>query len=326
MYIKKIHILIDEGLQQNGVFAYGGYLKEQVDLQIDKACYELLEERFKPLKGKTFQQSQGVLDEFQELQVKGLQLTPIKESEAYVATLPDDYIHLISDKTIVLWLCNSTKILTSQIEVDSYYVVMGTATITYNSIPYSKGEVFKGVTGVSVFTSGAGTSIVNKLSTRYSSNRLTKEEALASVLDNALETTSITSPVSSLSGKKLYVYYKDFFVSYILISYIRKPEPVNYNFTTFASGSLVNGTKYEVVKGTIVYNATTYSAFDTFTANATATFTGTGTVRKAFDGDLELSDQMCYKIINRVIEVLAVISEQNQQKIVNLAQQNNVSS
>lgn len=44
------------------------------------------------------------------------------------------------------------------------------------------------------------------------------------------------------------------------------------------SGSLVNGTTYVVKGAQVIYNAVVYDINDTFTANATATFTGLGKV------------------------------------------------
>jgi polyisoprenoid-binding protein YceI len=50
------------------------------------------------------------------------------------------------------------------------------------------------------------------------------------------------------------------------------------NSAPVASGSLVNGTVYLVKYSQIVYNSTVYAANSTFTATATTTFTGQGTV------------------------------------------------
>lgn len=54
------------------------------------------------------------------------------------------------------------------------------------------------------------------------------------------------------------------------------------NSAPIASGALVSGTKYIVKFGSVVYNSTTYYGDDptknTFVANATATFTGSGKV------------------------------------------------
>ncbi len=329
MYIKKVHTLIEQGLQQNGVFAYSDFLKEEIDLQIDKSTYQRLVERFKPLKDRPFQAIQGILDEFQSIQVKDFELSSLtKGDEAYYATLPTDYVFLIVDKSLVLWRCSSTALkptITAQIEEGSYYTVTGTGTVTYNSVVYAVGSVIKGVTGITSFTVTTLKPIVYKLNKRKSNDRLIKEERIAEVLDNELEKPSLESPVSTLSGNTLYVYYKDFFVDKVFISYIRKPLPVNYNFTTYTTGELVNGTKYEVVRDSIVYNSVTYTKFQTFTANATATFTGTGIVRKALDGDIELPEPMAYKVIDDVVLTLSILSEQNQQKIANLAQKDNVS-
>jgi len=50
------------------------------------------------------------------------------------------------------------------------------------------------------------------------------------------------------------------------------------NSAPVLSGGLVNGTVYLVKYGTIIYNNVVYAADSTFTANATTTFTGNGTV------------------------------------------------
>lgn len=50
------------------------------------------------------------------------------------------------------------------------------------------------------------------------------------------------------------------------------------NSAPVASGSLVNGTVYKVMFGTVIYNNAVYSEGSTFTAGVTATYTGTGTV------------------------------------------------
>lgn len=49
------------------------------------------------------------------------------------------------------------------------------------------------------------------------------------------------------------------------------------NSAPVASGSLVNGTVYKVMFGQIIYNNAVYAQGSTFTAGATATYTGTGT-------------------------------------------------
>ena len=50
------------------------------------------------------------------------------------------------------------------------------------------------------------------------------------------------------------------------------------NSAPIASGALVNGTVYLVKFGTVVYDGVVYAANTTFTAGATATFTGNGVV------------------------------------------------
>jgi len=50
------------------------------------------------------------------------------------------------------------------------------------------------------------------------------------------------------------------------------------NSAPVASGGLVSGTVYLVKYGQVIYNNVVYAENSTFTANATATFTGNGTV------------------------------------------------
>ena len=62
-----------------------------------------------------------------------------------------------------------------------------------------------------------------------------------------------------------------------IIGILLNPEDGNLNNTTpIVSGSLVNGTMYIVKGSQVIYNNVVYSNNDTFAANATATFTGTG--------------------------------------------------
>jgi|SRR6187399_394937 len=64
-----------------------------------------------------------------------------------------------------------------------------------------------------------------------------------------------------------------------IVGVFLNPEDCYLNSTTpIVSGSLVNGTNYTVKGGQVIYNNVVYSNNGTFTANATATFTGSGLV------------------------------------------------
>lgn len=67
--------------------------------------------------------------------------------------------------------------------------------------------------------------------------------------------------------------------SLLIVPILLHPEDGKLNNSTpVASGSLVNGTVYYITGSQIIYNGAVKAAGTTFTANATTTFTGQGTV------------------------------------------------
>lgn len=325
MYINTVHTLIEQGLQNIGVFAYADFLPEEVDLAINTRQFKMIDEQVEPLRDTKVQKFkyQYIVDRFQNLQVKELPLTPTKGDNCYFVTIPDNYIHLVADISQVLSKCNLTNILTGSIVAGAYYLVTGTKSIIYNTVTYPTGSIFLGVSGITGYTySGVGNLVLIRLKTSKKANRLTEEEYLFQVLDNSLENTDADSPVSSLSENILTVYVTDFFINKIYLTYIRKPKLVNSKFTTYEStDNLVIDSVYESIDDAITYNGIVYLPFVPFTiVTGHLTFTGSSRVRIQNDGDLEFTDSMSYHLIDKVVEDLSVKTEQNQQKIVNLAQ------
>lgn len=325
MYIKKAHILIEQGLQSIGVFAYADMLHEEIDLQINKKTLSLLEDAFDPLKKSKhpYEDGQSILDKFQNLQVKGLVVYPTLTDDYYSCPLPDDYVHLVADASLVLVIDNLSNIINGQIKAGEFYYVLGDKTITYNSVNYTTGQIFQGITGFTGYTYfGTGTLKIVRLKKQKNPNRLQFEEFLDQVLTNYLTGTTYKSPVSSISSGQLFVYYKEFFIWNFFLTYVRKPKWAHYIFTTYStSDNLVIGQKYESVDNPITYNTVTYQPFAPFTiVSGHLTYSGTATVRAYQDGDIELSDTMSYDVIDAVIAEISILTEQNQQKIVNLTQ------
>lgn len=329
MYIKAIHILIEQGLQEIGVFAYADMLPEEIDLVINASMFKMMDEQIEPLKNikdsreKKFK-LQYILDRFQNLQVKELPFTPTKVDNYYKLTLPDDYLHLIADISEVLYECNGTNIVTGKIITNHLYLVKGQKSIIYNNVTYPTGSVITGVVNVIGYTySGTGTLELLELKVAKKANRLTEEEYLYEVLDNSLEKTDIDSPVSSLSGNILYTYVEDFFINRNFLTYLRKPKRVNSKFTTYTAGTnLVVNSRYESVTVGVVYNGISYAAFQPFTV-VTGVLVHIGApVRIYQDGDTEFTESISYELINRVVIDLSIKTEQPQQKITNLAQEN----
>lgn len=333
MYINKVHTLIEQGLQTIGVFAYGDFLQEEVDLAINAAMFKMMDEQLEPVKNAKGQRErtrnlQYVVDQFQNLQVKEAAFTPTLNPVLptdYFIPLPVDYMHLIADVSLVLSKCNSTPVATGNILVGSYYLVTGTKTVIYNGQNYATGSIFQGVTGITGYSyTGTGTLIVINLRARKKPNRLTIEEVLYNALNNALEKTDTESPVSSISANQLFVYVDGFWIWTIFLTYLRKPKVANSQFVTYSvSTDLVIGNQYESVDNPITYNSMVYQPFVPFTiVTGFLRYTGTATVRGYQDGDVEFTDSMSYNLVDRVVETLAIKSEQSQQKIVNLEQEN----
>lgn len=332
MYIKSVHTLIEQGLQNIGVFAYGDVLPEELDLAINARMMKMMDEQVQPLKNTKSKELkfklQYILDRFQNLQVKKLPCTVTLQSDnSYDAAIPTDYLHLIADISEVMYVCSTANILTGNIVTGNYYLVKGTKSIIYNAVTYITGQIFQGLTGITGYTySGTGTLLLYQLKLKQVANRLTEEEYLYQVLRNSLEATDIDSPVSALSTNILHVYTEGkFFINQVFLTYLRKPRIVNSQFTTYSnSTNLVIGNKYESVDVPVVYNSVTYSPLTPFViVSGHLTYTGTASVRDYQNGDVEFTDSMTYSLIDLVILDLSIKTEQSQQKIVNLAQANN---
>lgn len=331
MYIKKVHILIEQGLQSIGVFAYSDFLKEEVDLQLNKKLYKLLEKYIEPVlteqnkKVKKFK-LQSVLDKFQNLETK-ITLNLTKNDNVYSVSLPDNYVHLTSDSSLVLSDCLRASIATGSIVEGNYYIVKGQKSIIYNGVTYSTSSIFKGVNGVVGYTfSGTGILLLNQLRAIRKPNRLTEENLLDETLNNALERTSVDSPISTLSSDTISVYVDGFYIDKLYITYLRKPRIINYGFSTYlTSDVLIVGKAYESIGTSVTYQGIVYEPFTPFTVvTGTTNFIGSSKVRIFNDGDVELSDSMSYVLVDEVVKELAILAEQSQQKIVNLAQKDGI--
>lgn len=331
MDIRKVHILVEQGLQQVGVFAYDDFEPEEIDLQVDAAVYKILKSAFHPERpNNQFQYNQGVLDRIRVLQETDILGQGIDNpSEDYIEVkLPEDYLDLVRSSSLIEkgWCCSNDPCL--HIKEGKFYKVLSGA-IIYDSIEYREGEVFKGVVNRNIFTELPSEDKIKVVEFKplRKHNRLIESARVYEVLDNSLSTTSINSPVSELTKDSIRVYYSNFIVNNILISYIRLPSPVNFNFKRFSySDQLTVGKKYEVLKTPVTYGGISYNLRDSFIADSSTSFVGTGQIKEFLDGDLNLPEQVCYDVIHEAVQKLAIISEQDQQKINNLIVKDNVPS
>lgn len=333
MYVGTVHILIEQGLQNIGVLAYGDFLPQELDLAINSRMIRMMDEQVQPLKNTKSKELkfklQYILDRFQNLQVKEQVFAVTLGSGIdipgtyYFTSLPSNYLHLIADVSQVLRICNTTNVATDSIQQNSFYLVQGGKSIIYNGHTYTTGQIFQGVSGITGYTyTGTGTLLLVLLDHQKRANRLTEEEYLYQVLDNALEGTDDESPVSSLSSNTLYIYVDGFYINQVWMTYLRKPNLVNSLFTTYSTATnLTTGSQYESVDNPITYNGVVYQPFNPFTVvTGHLTYTGTATVRAFGDGDCEFTDSMAYVMIEQVILDLSIKSEQEQQKVANLSQ------
>lgn len=339
MDIRKVHILIEQKLQQVGVFAYDDFQSEEVDLQIDASVFKILKSAFNPIRqDNQFQYNQGVLDRIRTLQ-KTEQVLPIDRTEDYYneTDLPEDYIHKIRISALVALPEQCTVVECNNIEAGKTYIVKQghIRYVVENStgneyIELKEGDSFIGVEGVTEYEFFPDSLPVKLLQPKSKKVRcrVIESHKIDEVLENSLSKTKVSSPVVEITEEIIRSYFSDFIINNLIFSYIRTPSPVNFNFQRYTAGdTLTAGIKYEVISGTISINSIeTYGVGQVFTPVMNTTFTGTGTVRVYLDGDLVLPLPVCYDVINDVAQELAIISEQSQQKIVNLAQKDNVPS
>ncbi len=329
MYIKEAHILIQQGLQDIGVFANSDALPEEVDIRINDEIWNVLEEDFKPLnKPQGFSSIQGNLDKYKDLLEKDVLLEVVKQDENYVATLPENYYHLVKDKSVVLYECTTCNVTSGNLLVGEWYIVKGFP-ITYNGTLRNKGDIFKCIEASTTYTNIATNEkiIVNHLNRRNVPNRLTEEANIEEINRNALTKTNAKSPLSTLAGSKLFIKAVGFFIEKAYISFIRKPNRAYSDFTKYNNSStLIVGKEYEVVKGQVTYNSNIYKVnpgfqLDSFiVVTGHTTITGTGEIRIKGEGDIELPMQVALDVVKKVTLKLAAFAQQNQQKIVNIAQ------
>ena len=329
MDIRKVHILIEQKLQQVGVFAYDDFEHQEIDLQIDEQVFRILKSAFNPIRqNNQFQYNQGVLDRIRVLQKTEVPLSVTEEEDYVITELPEDYIHSIRLSANVFLPEKCTKLKCNRIEANKVYK-LNKGRILYNNIEYNSGDTFIGVEGekeFQFFPDSKNVEIV-QIKTRKVACKIGQSDLISDLLENSLSTTRASKPLAEIEENNIRVYFSDFAINNLIFSYIRTPSPVNFNFQRYNVGdSLEPNTKYEVIKETVSYQGTTYGLGQVFTTTSSTSFTGTGVVKKYQDGDLNLPLPVCYDVINGTVQELAMISEQNQQKIANLVQTDNVPS
>lgn len=94
--------------------------------------------------------------------------------------------------------------------------------------------------------------------TREVPNRLTKTNILNNVLENSIYKTSLSSPISHLSGNRLYIYstYKnkeEFTIENIYFDYLKKPDIVTYGSTGSTILQFPDDVCFKIIDITLIY-------------------------------------------------------------------------
>lgn len=215
MTIKQIHITIEQGLQNIGAFEYSDMEHEEIDIAINTVVYNLIADSWK---NNIFEANQFELDLFQKLKVN-YSAIPTKIDIGYKITLPNAYLHLISDSSIVIAKKCTFKVI-GNLTIGQYYIVEDDS-ILHDEVWYDKGVIFVARTE-HVYGN------VRKVIVSERTNRLTKSEKLNLILENKFTKSVLKSPVSELLGNDLYIYASDFEIAKVNIKYLKKPTSVNY--------------------------------------------------------------------------------------------------
>jgi hypothetical protein len=227
MTIKDIHILIEQGLQKIGVFAYADIEHDEIDLAIDSVTMREIRNIFRDIDynqhPNNYERNQYEADFLRILKEKKC-ITANKTDDGYSIDLPSDYLHLVSDSSNVLALNCDVKTLESEkdnvLEIGKSYRANGD--VLHNGKWYKNCEIF-----VAETTDLYGK--VTELATKKMPNRLTRSENIGNILTNSLTKSNYKSPVSELIGNQLIVHADSSFkMSQICITYVRLPKKVSY--------------------------------------------------------------------------------------------------
>lgn len=237
MDITKIHILIEQGLQQVGVFAYSDFTHEEVDLEINKEMFMYIEKIFNPpvysnskIPQNYFEFNQEVLDRLQILLETETLEPESTTSDKAIFDLPDDYYHYIRSKSKVSSSnLSCSKILCNRIEPNKMYKVLS-GTISYNEVTYTENETFIGISGQDKYTI-VDTSIkvnIAELEYRTFRNRIMSSSYVFQAMENSLYKTKINSPLGEISKNKIILHLEGFEIDSLEIVYCRKPIEVSF--------------------------------------------------------------------------------------------------
>lgn len=298
MLILEAHIMIQQELQNLNSFANLDMWHDEVDRALNTSLLTMIEEyssEFDALKReKKFEQIQSILDKLDRLYVVDVELTPTQVSNA-----PFPY----------------------------YYYDIG-------AIP-SPNAVYRLLDDKSKVTVNCGNTTKNKIV----SNILTKSYNLSRTLENSLTKTRKDAPISHYENGRLRVFYNEFTINKLYIDYIKYPRLIHfeYPFSGTSNGaanstitlqlSSINANDHFYI-GMPIYNTNqvligtviAIPANNQIQINALST-AGLNNYVAGLNGDglMPLSESGNLELVKRTVLYIMKISEQSQQKLVNLS-------
>lgn len=224
MTVSEFHILVEQDVQKISSFAYTDMLPEEVDIQANKTFYLWLNDfaTYQP-RGNRIDDTEARLNDIRTLIVRDSSLSLVATRDVSVASFPENYLYLVGIEMQVLYECSTTR-QTSIVEGSNY--ILKSASLTYNAINYTKGQL---IVGTSTYILGKS-DIVYKLSERTSYGRIVRGEEANKLNDTYYGKTNKQSPLVSVSSTGIVISTKNrFFIDTAKAIYIKAPRKINSN-------------------------------------------------------------------------------------------------
>lgn len=247
----KAHILVQQGLQNVSIFEHRDYEPEEIDLQLNKSMYKVLDRILKPQNQiETFEINQEVLDRLQTLIKSEILINKNTVLDNVSFNLPSDYFHAIRIDTKST-TNNFCMLKCTEIKAGETYTIIG-GRIIYNKIEYTKGQTLIGVEGESRFQIIPSQEKV-EVGQKYSLTakvRLTKSNKISVLKFSSLGKSTIKSPLAFINNNKLTFVVDNFDINSPVLWFIKKPQEID--ITTETGFELPDDVCYEIIDDAVL--------------------------------------------------------------------------
>lgn len=243
MTVQQLHILVEQDVQKISSFAYEDMLPEEVDIQANKAFYQMLDDfaDFKRV-GNRMDDSEARLNDIRTVVVRDTNLNiAVIDGSVSVASLPENYLYLVGVEISVLYQCSRMPV--NSVEPNQFYGVKK-GSIIVDSVVHTVGSI---IDVINVSTPIPKGTIILRLGLKKVYGRVVRNEDVNYLQDHNFGKSSYSSPITTITGNELYIYTNDFFVKDCKITYIRKPLTVDIN-TPNVQIDLPDNSAYKLAK------------------------------------------------------------------------------